>query len=37
MQPKCGGTIFFGNCATERRDHRVDVDFKLDISPSIKY
>lgn len=37
MQPKFGGTIFFGSCATARGDHRVDVDFKLNISPSIKY
>lgn len=37
MQPTFGGTIFFGSCATERRDHRVDVDFKLNFSLSIKY
>lgn len=37
MQPTFGGSIFFGSCATVRRDHTVDVDFKLNLSLSIKY
>lgn len=37
MQPTFGGSIFFGSCATVRRDHRVDVDFKLNLSLRIKY